>query len=174
LASTVSSIWTESRSCPRGDPCAAHRRYARIVWSWAVPFAAARPFAAHVEALFVNPDPVDSMPYYGEGLSSAVVQENHRRFSPSCQQGVAIARGTLAEAASAAGATVLGTPAAGTDYGILRGSPGQFRRPDRNRRAFERSRSICPLKEDDRPGLAEAFESTLIDTASLFCLPHNG
>ena len=37
--------------------------------------AAAEPFASHVEALFVKPDPVEAMPFYGEGMSSAVVQE---------------------------------------------------------------------------------------------------
>lgn len=38
-------------------------------------FAAARPFDAHVVALFVRPDSVEAKPFFGEGVSGSMVQE---------------------------------------------------------------------------------------------------
>src|SRR5258707_1660005 len=38
-------------------------------------FAAAKPFNAHVAALFVRPDSMEAVPFYGESVSTAVMQE---------------------------------------------------------------------------------------------------
>ena len=38
-------------------------------------FAAAKPFNAHVIALFVRPDPAQAMPFFGEGMSGPMVEE---------------------------------------------------------------------------------------------------
>jgi hypothetical protein len=38
-------------------------------------FAAAKPFRAHVAALFVRPDATEAVPFFGDGVSATVVQE---------------------------------------------------------------------------------------------------
>ncbi len=95
----------------------------------ATAFAAARPFKAHVEALFVRPDPVESMPLYGESMSSAVVQEIMDVSKEAAGKASQSARKMLDAAAHEAQVTVVAAPrAARHGHDVLRRDPGQPRR----------------------------------------------
>ena len=128
-------------------------------------FAAAKPFNAHVEALFVRPDPVEAMPFYGEGMSSAVVQEIMDVSKEASGKAVQSARTALQIAAQAVQATIVTAP---ERKDVLTGSfrevQGNF--ADCVTHAARLSDLIVfgPLKEGDRPGLSEAFETALIET----------
>jgi nucleotide-binding universal stress UspA family protein len=128
-------------------------------------FAAARPFNAHVAALFVRPDATEALPFYGEGVSPAVMQEIADVSKKVSDEANKAARASLMAAAKEAGVEVLDAPA-------LRGAPtasfsevlGNF--ADQVSLAARLSDLVVfgALKEDDRPGLTEAFEATLIET----------
>ena len=57
-------------------------------------FAAAKPFNAHVVALFVRPDPAEAMPFYGEGVSGAMAQEIVDAAKEAADKAEQIARNT--------------------------------------------------------------------------------
>src|SRR5215469_1642819 len=80
-------------------------------------FAAAKLFDAHVEALFVRPDPVEAMPFYGEGMSSGVVQEIMDVSKDAAARASKTARAHLEAAVKAADAR----------QGAGRGYSGSFR-----------------------------------------------
>ncbi len=128
-------------------------------------FAAAKPFNAYVEALFVKPDPVEAMPFYGEGMSSAVVQEIMDVSKEASGKASVAARAALQAAAGEAGAAVAPPSGKGNAVtGAFVETQGNF--ADRVSQAARLSDLIVfgPLKEGDRPGLSEAFEATLIET----------
>lgn len=128
-------------------------------------FAAAKPFNAHVVALFVSPDPVEAMPYYGEGMSSAVVQEIMDVAKDAAGRASQVARACLDQVAAAAGVTVTLAPELRSNVtASFLETQGNF--ADRVALTGRLSDLIVfgALKESDRPGIAEAFETTLIDT----------
>jgi nucleotide-binding universal stress UspA family protein len=129
-------------------------------------FAAARPFNAHVSALFVRPDATEALPFYGEGVSPAVMQEIADVSKAVSDEANKTARATLMASAKEAGAEVVDVPE-------VRGVPttsftevlGNF--ADQVALAARLSDLVVfgALKEGDRPGLTEAFEATLIEVA---------
>jgi nucleotide-binding universal stress UspA family protein len=128
-------------------------------------FAASKPFNAHVAALFVRPDATEMVPFYGEGVSPAVMQEIADISKKASDEANVGARASLMAAAKAAGAEVLDAPELG-------GQPtasfsevlGNF--ADQVSLAARLSDLVVfgALKEGDRPGLTEAFEATLLET----------
>ncbi|MEI9989672.1 MAG: universal stress protein [Rhizomicrobium sp.] len=128
-------------------------------------FAAAQPFHAHVAALFVRPDAMDAMPFYGESVSTVVMQEIAEATTKASDEASAKAQATLRAAAAEAGAAITAAPE-------LRDAPsasfkevtGNF--ADQVTLAARLSDLVVfgALKEDDRPGLTEAFEATLLET----------
>jgi nucleotide-binding universal stress UspA family protein len=127
-------------------------------------FAAARPFGAHVVALFVRPDPAEAMPFFGEGVSGAVLQEIVDVAKEASDKASKAAEATLRAAASTAGAEVLSAPAKGDGVtASLRELQGNFAA-----QLAQESR-LCdlvvfgPLREGDKTGLTEAFEAVLLD-----------
>ncbi len=128
-------------------------------------FAAAKPFNAHVAALFVRPDSMEAVPFYGESVSTAVMQEIAEASQKASDVAARAARATLEASAREAGAVILETPE-------LRSTPsasfpeviGNF--ADQVMLAARLSDLVVfgPLREDDRPGLTEAFEATLLET----------
>src|ERR1700733_7537076 len=74
-------------------------------------FAAARPFNAHVIALFVRPDPAQAMPFFGEGVSGVVVQEIVDVAKDAADKAAEQAMKSLRLAAEADGILVLDAPA---------------------------------------------------------------
>src|SRR5689334_7416605 len=128
-------------------------------------FAAAKLFGAHLAALFVRPDPVEAMPFYGEGMSSAVVQEIMDASKTAAGKASRQARGYLETAARNANVAVVDAPAR------RESASASFREVDGN---FSDQVTLAArladlvvfgsVREDDRPGLGEAFDATLIET----------
>jgi nucleotide-binding universal stress UspA family protein len=128
-------------------------------------FAAAAPFKAHVLALFVRPDPAEAMPFFGEGVSGAMAQEIVDTAKVAADKAANDARTALALAAKDAGAIVIDRPEKRDTVSIsFREVQGNF--ADRVTLAGRLSDLVVfgPLKQSDRPGIAEAFEATLLDT----------
>src|ERR1700759_1748159 len=73
-------------------------------------FAAARPFNAHVAALFVRPDATEAVPFYGESVSANVMQEIADASKKASDEAIKVARASLQAAAKDAGAAVQDTP----------------------------------------------------------------
>jgi nucleotide-binding universal stress UspA family protein len=128
-------------------------------------FAAARPFNAHVAGLFVRPDATEAVPFYGESVSVTVMQEIAEASKKASDEASKLAQAALAAGAKQAGAEVTASPeirAAPT--ASFREVIGNF--ADQVTLAARLSDLIVfgPLKEDERPGLTEAFEATLLET----------
>lgn len=128
-------------------------------------FAAAKPFNAHVAALFVRPDPTEGVPFYGEQVSATVMQEVADASKKAADAAIGVAKAALDKAAKAAGADVLA--AAELRDAItasFREASGNF--ADQVTLAARLSDLVVfgALKENERPGLTEAFEATLLET----------
>jgi len=137
-------------------------------------FAAAKPFNAHVAALFVRPDATEAVPFFGEGVSATVVQEIADAAKVAADAAIKLARASLASAAQAAGATVVETPQKSQTFtASFREVIGNF--ADQVTMASRLSDLVVfgPLKEGDRPGLTEAFEATLLETGRPVLLTAN-
>jgi len=127
-------------------------------------FAAAKPFNAHVIALFVRPDPAEAMPFFGEGVSSTVAQEIIDAAKEAADEAATTARTSLAAAARDAGAAVTSVPERGSLSASWREAQGNF--ADQVVQASLLSDLVVfgPLSERDKPGLTEAFEAALLET----------
>jgi nucleotide-binding universal stress UspA family protein len=128
-------------------------------------FAAAKLFDAHLEGLFVKPDPVEAMPFYGEGMSSAVVQEimdvSRTAAGKASRQALAFLEGAAREN----DATIVESAKPGPKVtASFREVEGSF--SDQVTLAARLADLVVfgPAKEDDRPGLSDAFDATLIET----------
>ena len=127
--------------------------------------AAAKPFNAHIAALFVRSDAMEAVPFYGESVSTVVMQEIAEATAKASDEASKQAQASLQAAAKAAGAVI-------TDMPELRDVPSaSFREvtgnfADQVTLAARLSDLVVfgALKEDDRPGLTEAFEATLLET----------
>ncbi len=131
----------------------------------AAAFAAARPFNAHVIALFVRPDPAEAMPYFGEGVSGAMAQEIVDAAREAADKAAQDAHAAIAITAGEFGAVLTDKPEKRDSLSIsFREVQGNF--ADRVARASRLSDLVVfgPLKESDRPGLGEAFEAALMET----------
>lgn len=73
-------------------------------------FAAARPFAGHVVALFVRPDPREAVPFGGMPVSPEVVQQILENAEVLAKAAAKAARAHLDAAAKAAGAALIARP----------------------------------------------------------------
>ena len=73
-------------------------------------FAAARPFNAHVAALFVHPDTRETIPYVGVPLSPQVIQDLVDSADEIARAASKAARATLAVVADEANVPILGSP----------------------------------------------------------------
>jgi len=128
-------------------------------------FAAAKPFGAHVVGLFVRPDPAEAMPFFGEGVSAVVVQEIADVAREAADSAAALAHASLHTVAEAEDVLLVETPrhAEGVSASF-RDVQGNF--TDRVTEAARLSDLVVlgPLNEGDKPGLTEAFETTLVQT----------
>jgi nucleotide-binding universal stress UspA family protein len=79
----------------------------------ALAFAAAKPFDAHVEALFVHPDPREAVPYVGMPVSPEVVQTIVDSARDIARKAAKAAHGALEKAAGHAGAKLVDHPVTG-------------------------------------------------------------
>lgn len=134
-------------------------------------FAAAKPFNAHVVALFIRPDPTEAMPFFGEGVSGVVVQEIVDAAKDAADKAAGEARAALKLAADEYGVTLLETPdMRDVPTASFREMQGNF--SDCVTRASRLVDLVVfgPLKETDKPGLADAFEAALIETGRAMLL----
>jgi hypothetical protein len=128
-------------------------------------FAAAKPFNAHVAALFVRPDATEAVPFYGESVSASVMQEIADASKKASDEASKLARFALENAARSAGAVVVDKPELRDVPTVsLKEVTGNF--ADQVTLAARLSDLVVfgPLKEGDRAGLTEAFEATLLET----------
>jgi len=137
-------------------------------------FAAAKPFNAHVDALFVRPDATEAVPFFGDGVSATVVQEIAEAAKVAADGAIKLARASIDASARAAGAKIVDRPVRGETVTIsFREVLGNF--ADQVTLATRLSDLVVfgPLKEGDRPGLTEAFEATLLETGRPVLLSAN-
>jgi len=128
-------------------------------------FAAARPFNAHVVALFVRPDPVEAMPFFGEGISGSMAQEIVDAAKEAADKASLEARAAIAIVAGEAGVVLTDKPEKRDTVSVsLREVSGNFAARVAEASQFSDLVVFGPLKQNDRAGLAEAFESALLDT----------
>ena len=128
-------------------------------------FAAAKSFNAHVATLFVRPDATEAVPFYGESVSAAVMQEIADATKSASDEAIKIARASLLAAVKEAGATIQDVPQImDAPTASFEEVTGNF--ADQVTLAARLSDLVVfgALKEGDRPGLTEAFEATLLET----------
>jgi nucleotide-binding universal stress UspA family protein len=138
-------------------------------------FAAAAPFAAHVVALFVRPDPAEAMPFFGEGISAAVLQEVVDAARDAADKASRDAQALLAKVAAVANADVTAKPEKrDRPSASFREVQGNF--ADRVAQASRLADLVVfgPLKSGDKPGLGEAFEAALLEAGRPVLLTAQG
>jgi nucleotide-binding universal stress UspA family protein len=131
----------------------------------ATAFAAAKPFNAHVQALFVRPDPTEAMPFFGEGVSGVVVQEIIDAAKEAADKAAAEAKDAMSRAAAEAGVTLVDAPVR-REVTTVSWKDVQGNFADQVTLATRLSDLVVfgPLGPNEKPGLSEAFEATLLET----------
>jgi len=82
----------------------------------AMAFAAAKPFNAHVEALFVHPDPREAVPYVGMPVSPEVIQQIVDSAEEIAHKASKAAHATLEKSTAHAGAKLVEHPMTGAGF----------------------------------------------------------
>ncbi len=135
---------------------------ARDRFALATAFAAARPFNAHVVALFVHADPREAVPYGELPLSPDVVQDLIDTADDLEKASSKAARSTLATMTAEAGIRIVSAPQR-TDAVTVSYQEVTGHLP----RALDREGRLCdlvvfpPIRETDDPEVQEAFVRTL-------------
>lgn len=126
--------------------------------------AAAIPFGAHVMGLFARPDPTLSMPFYGEGVSTFVLQEAIDASNEASERAARAARAMLGRLARATDIVVTpGCEKRDAPTLSFRETPGNFAD------CIERAARLCDLvvlaapKDDEPAGVGEAIETVLLE-----------
>ena len=135
---------------------------ARDHFALATAFAAAKPFNAHVVAMFVHTDPREQVPYGELPLSPDIVQDLIDTAADLEKASSKSARATLSSMAADAGIRIVGSPQCAdtvtVSYEEIRGHLP---------RALDREARLCdlvvfpPIRETDDPEVQEAFVRTL-------------
>ncbi|MDE1938945.1 MAG: universal stress protein [Alphaproteobacteria bacterium] len=125
-------------------------------------FAAARPFNAHVVALFVHADPRESVPYGELPFSPGIVQDLIDTAADLEKAASKAARSTLATLAAESGIRIISAPqrsdAVTVSYQEIAGHLA---------RALDREARLCdlvvfpPIRETDDPEIQDGFIRTL-------------
>jgi len=135
-------------------------------------FAAAEPLKAHVRALFVRPDPTEALPFFGDEVAPAMAEEIVNAAHEAADVSSASAQAALNAAAAVAEFEAVEQPGPGPSVSFFE-MKGHF--ADCVARAGQLADLIVfgPLQEDDRPGLAEAFETALLKSGAPILLGSN-
>ncbi len=126
-------------------------------------FTAAEPLKAHVRALFVRPDPIEALPFFGDEVVPAMATEIVDAAREAADTASASAQASLNAAAAAAEfETIEGAGPGGTASFFE--MKGHF--ADCVARASRLADLIVfgPARQNDRPGLGEALEAVLLKT----------
>ena len=127
---------------------------------------AARPFDAHVMALFVRPDLAEALAFFSDGASGVVVDEIVKATRDAGDEAGKRVEAAIAAVCEGAGVVRVGAPErrTGTVTLSLREVQGNFG----DQLSLEARLSdlvvFGPIRESDQAGLAEAFVQVLVDT----------
>lgn len=125
--------------------------------------AAAKPFHAHIEALFVHADPRESVPYGELPLSPDIVQDLIDTAADLEKASSKAARAAVASLSDEAGVRLVAAPQYGDEVTI---SYQEIR--EHLPRALDKSARLCdlvvfpPIRETDDPEVQDAFIRTLM------------
>jgi len=132
-------------------------------YALATALAAAKPFNAHVQALFVHADPRETVPYGELPLSPDIVQDLIDTAADLEKASSKAARETLASMTADAGVRIVSAPQAGSAVTV---SYEEIR--EHLPRALDRAARLCdlvvfpPIRETDDPDVQDAFLRTLM------------
>lgn len=127
--------------------------------------AAARPFNAHVVAIFVRPDLAEAIAFFSDGVSGAVVDEVISASRDASEEAARRLETTLSRVCLAEEVERVAAPAK-ADHVTLSLFEAQGNLSDQLTEAARLSDVVVfgPLQDGDKMGLADAFVQTLTDT----------
>lgn len=76
---------------------------------------------AHVEALFIQPDPSELIPFVGEGVPGSIVEDIIKTAAETADKAFAAAKNTVTAEAATAGLPVTADPGKGVSFETLQG-----------------------------------------------------
>jgi Universal stress protein UspA and related nucleotide-binding proteins len=135
----------------------------RDQFALATALAAAKPFNAHVQALFVHADPRESVPYGELPLSPDIVQDLIDTAADLEKASSKAARATVASLSAEAGVRIISAPQRGDEITV---SYEEIR--EHLPRALDKAARLCdlvvfpPIRETDDPEVQDAFIRTLM------------
>ncbi len=127
--------------------------------------AAAKPFNAHVVAMFVRPDLAEAIAFFSDGVSGAVVDEVISASRDAAEEAAHRVEQTLARECEAADVEIISAPLR-KDRATLSFHQIQGNLSDRLTEAARLSDVIVfgPLQDGDKIGLTDAFVQVLTET----------
>ncbi len=127
--------------------------------------AAARPFDAHVVAIFVRPDLAEAIAFFSDGVSGAVVDEVISASRDAAEEAARRVEQTLSIVCAKEGVESV-TASTRADHVTLSLHLAQGNLSDQLTEAARLSDVVVfgPLQDGDKMGLADAFVQTLTET----------
>src|SRR5687768_15791240 len=126
---------------------------------------AARPFRAHVVALFVRPDLTEAIAFFNDGVSGVVVDEVVKASREAADEAGRRIENSIATVCAKASIAVVNAPRRGDSVTLsFRQTQGNL--ADQLTEAARLSDLVVfgPLHDGDKAGLADAFVQVLVDT----------
>ena len=127
--------------------------------------AAARPFNAHVAAIFIRPDLAEAIAFFSDGVSGAMVEEVISASRDAASEAAKRVEATLATVCGKANVAIVPGPARADRVTVsFRQAEGNV--TDRLTEAARLADLVVfgPLQESDKAGLTDAFVQTLTET----------
>ncbi len=127
--------------------------------------AVARPFSAHVVAIFVRPDLAEAIAFFSDGVSGAVIDEVISASRDAAEEAARRVEQTLSAVCTKEGVESVSVPAR-ADRVTLSFHQAQGNLSDQMTQAARLSDIVVfgPLQDGDTIGLTDAFVQTLTET----------
>lgn len=126
--------------------------------------AVAKSHNSYVEGLFIRPDPSEALPFMGEGVSGAVIQDIIAASKDAANQASDRAKASFAEAASAAQIEIVTEPCPpGAACARLLEATGAFDEIVSYRSRLSDLVVFLAGKEESGAGVSEALQACLMD-----------
>ena len=126
---------------------------------------AARPFNAHVMALFVRPDLSEALAFFTDGVSGVVVEEVVKATKDAGDEAAKRIEAAIDTICAAAGITRVSQPQRSANVTLsLREVQGNFGDQLTAEARLSDLVVFGPIRENDQAGLAEAFVQVLVET----------
>ena len=130
----------------------------------AAAMAVATAHNSYVEGLFIRPDPSEALPFMGEGVSGAVIQDIISASKDAANQAGERARASFAEVAAAAGVEVVSKPRPpGSACARLLEATGAFDEIVSYRSRLSDLVVFLAGKDEGGAGVSEALQACLMD-----------